>query len=137
MDKKEKEERLKRWEGIVEMTEKKQDDMRSGGKARLDGKWMEAKEEAAEKTREAILEALKAGEIDNLLGESDESEEESGEEESSENDTEMQEAGRTEAKAGPSKPTKTVATRSFHGWEEEELSDSDEEDDELNEKSDE
>lgn len=128
MDKKEKEERLKRWEDIVEMTEKKQEDLKSGGKARLDGKWLEAKEEAAEKTREAILEALKAGEIDNLLGESDESDDGSDEEGSSENDTEMQDANKSEDKAGPSKVTKTAPTRSFHGWEEEELSDSEEDD---------
>ncbi|KAK3372810.1 telomere stability and silencing-domain-containing protein [Lasiosphaeria ovina] len=77
MDRKEKEKRRQRWQEIVDMTERKQDEIRRGGgpstgAAGLDGKWVEAKEETGERTREAVLAALKAGNYnDNLvLGES-------------------------------------------------------------------
>jgi Silencing defective 2 N-terminal ubiquitin domain len=126
MDKTEKEERLKRWEQVVEMAEKKQEELKNGGKARLDGKWMEAKEEAEEKMKEALKEALEAGEIKDLLGDSDMSEDGSDDSQSSgENEEDVEE--------GPPKmPAKTEssnsASRSFFGWdEEEELSDSDDE----------
>ncbi|KAH7321149.1 telomere stability and silencing-domain-containing protein [Stachybotrys elegans] len=69
MDKKEKEKRRERWEEIVRMTEEKEAEIKSGGKGRLDGKWVEDKEESNEKTREAVLAAMKAGNYkDNLLG---------------------------------------------------------------------
>jgi hypothetical protein len=59
MDQREKEDRLKRWEEIVESTERKQEElMNSRGTARLDGKWVEDKEEAETKTREAIEKML-------------------------------------------------------------------------------
>jgi hypothetical protein len=59
MDQREKEDRRKRWEDIVESTERKQEElMNSRGTARLDGKWVEDKEEAETKTREAIEKML-------------------------------------------------------------------------------
>lgn len=61
MEKREKDERRKRWEDIVESTERKQEElMHSRGTARLDGKWVEDKEEAENKTREAIEKMLLA-----------------------------------------------------------------------------
>ncbi|KAK2066427.1 hypothetical protein P8C59_000251 [Phyllachora maydis] len=69
MERKEREKRRQRWQQIVDMTEKKQDEIRSGTKGRLDGKWVEDKEEAGERTREAVLAAMKSGKYnDNLLG---------------------------------------------------------------------
>ncbi|KAK4251688.1 telomere stability and silencing-domain-containing protein [Corynascus novoguineensis] len=69
MDRREKEKRRKRWEEIVEMTERRQDEIRHGSrKVGLDGKWVEDKEEVGERTREAVLEAMKrGGYTDNLL----------------------------------------------------------------------
>lgn len=68
MEKKEKEKRRARWEQIVEATEKKQDEIRHGKKGYVDGKWVEDKEETNERTREAVLAAMKAGNYkDNLL----------------------------------------------------------------------
>lgn len=68
MEKKEKEKRRARWEQIVEATEKKQDEIRHGKRGYVDGKWVEDKEEANERTREAVLAAMKAGHYkDNLL----------------------------------------------------------------------
>ncbi|KAL2021138.1 hypothetical protein VTK56DRAFT_7444 [Thermocarpiscus australiensis] len=71
MERKEKERRRKRWEQIVEMTERRQEEIRYGSKrVGLDGKWIEDKEETGERTREAVLEAMRKGAYrDNLVGE--------------------------------------------------------------------
>ncbi|KXX77678.1 Telomere maintenance protein SDE2 [Madurella mycetomatis] len=70
MNRKEKERRRQRWEQIVEMTERRQDEIKYGSKkVGLDGKWVEDKEETGERTREAVLEAMrKGGYSDNLVG---------------------------------------------------------------------
>ncbi|KAK4172551.1 telomere stability and silencing-domain-containing protein [Triangularia setosa] len=70
MDKKEREARKKRWEQIVEMTERKQEEIRYGSKkVGLDGKWVEEKEVNEERMREAVAEAMRRGVVvDNLLG---------------------------------------------------------------------
>lgn len=69
MDKKEKEKRRERWEQIVQASEEKEAEIKSGGKGRLDGKWVEDKEEINERTRDAVLAAMKSGSYkDNLLG---------------------------------------------------------------------
>ncbi|PVH72368.1 hypothetical protein DL98DRAFT_520544 [Cadophora sp. DSE1049] len=68
MAKKEKEERRKRWEQIVELAERREEEMRSGNKGKVDGKWVEDKEEANERTREAVLAAMRSGDYkDNLV----------------------------------------------------------------------
>ena len=109
MEQREKDERRKRWEDIVASTERKQEELQNaGGKARLDGKWLEDKEEAENKTKEAIEKMLLAQmEIDG-------SEEEEEEEEA--------------------KPSASVAKpaqqRAMFGWDNEDdefMSDSDEE----------
>lgn len=72
MDKQEKEKRRERWEQIVESADKREVELKSGSKGRLDGQWVEDKEESNEKTREAVLAAIKAGNYtDNLLGTSE------------------------------------------------------------------
>ncbi|KAI6714376.1 hypothetical protein B2J93_9105 [Marssonina coronariae] len=68
MAKKEKEARRARWEQIVELAERREEEMRSGAKGKVDGKWVEDKEEANERTREAVLAAMKSGDYkDNLV----------------------------------------------------------------------
>ncbi|KAF4333717.1 hypothetical protein FBEOM_12452 [Fusarium beomiforme] len=68
MEKKEKEKRRERWEQIVQMSEQKEAEIKSGSKSRLDGQWVEDKEESSERTREAVLAAMKTGNYkDNLL----------------------------------------------------------------------
>lgn len=68
MAKKEKEERRKRWEQVVELAERREQEIKNGTKGKVDGKWVEDKEEAGEKTREAVIAAMKAGNYkDNLL----------------------------------------------------------------------
>jgi len=61
MEKKEKEARRKRWEQVVELAERREEEIRSGAKGRVDGKWVEDKEDAGERTREAVLAAMKSG----------------------------------------------------------------------------
>lgn len=107
MEQREKEERRKRWEDIVASTERKQEElMNSRGTARLDGKWVEDKEEAENKTREAIEKML--------LAQRESSEEEEEEE--------------TKPAASSSKP---IQQRQMFGWDDgddEFMSDSEEED---------
>ena len=106
MEQREKDERRKKWEDIVASTERKQEELQnSRGTARLDGKWVEDKEEAENKTREAIEKMLMA------------------QRESSEEDEEEE----TQPSASASKP---VQQRAMFGWDDEDdefLSDSEEE----------
>lgn len=68
MAKKEKVERKKRWEQVLELADRREEEIRTGSKSKVDGKWVEDKEEAGERTREAVLTAMKAGGYkDNLL----------------------------------------------------------------------
>lgn len=71
MDRREKEKRRRRWEQIVEATERRRDEILHGSRrVGLDGKWVEDKEETEERTREAVLEVMRkgAGFRDNLAG---------------------------------------------------------------------
>jgi len=62
MDRKEKEERRRRWEAVVELAERRQEEVRTGGgKSKLDGQWIEDKEEMSEKAREAVIQAMSDG----------------------------------------------------------------------------
>ncbi|MCJ1429832.1 hypothetical protein MMC29_007747, partial [Sticta canariensis] len=68
MEKREKEARRKRWEQIVDLAEKREYEIRNGSKGRVDGKWVVDKEEAGERTREAVFAAMKSGDYqDNLM----------------------------------------------------------------------
>ena len=61
MDKKEKEARHKRWEQVVDLAEKREEEIRAGNKGRVDGQWVEDKEEAGERAREAVKVAMASG----------------------------------------------------------------------------
>ncbi|KAL4791208.1 telomere stability and silencing-domain-containing protein [Aspergillus venezuelensis] len=132
MDKKEKEERRRRWEAVVDAAEKRQEEIKNGGgKQKIDGQWMEDKDEMNEKAREAVLAAMKEGTwTDNLKdailgGSSTSASEGSGQEsasaseESDEEEVEMKDAP-APAKAAP---------RKYIGFDEDDefLSDSEEE----------
>lgn len=116
MEKKEKDERKRRWEDIVESTDRKQQEILAGrGKARLDGQWVEDKEEAENKTREAI---------EKMLMEQRQSSEEEEEMDSEEG------ASGTGGPVASSSKTTSAAPRAMFGWDDEDdefLSDSDEE----------
>ena len=67
MEKKEKDLRKQRWEQVIELAEKREEDIKSGSKSKIDGTWVEEKEEAEERTREAVLAAMKSDDYtDNL-----------------------------------------------------------------------
>lgn len=69
MDRKEKEERRKRWEAVVDLAEQREADMRAGktvdGRRKgLSSEWMEEKEEVGENVKNAVKLAMAANETD-------------------------------------------------------------------------
>lgn len=134
MEKKEKEKRRERWQQIVEQAEQREEEIKNGGKGRLDGKWVEDKEESNERTREAVLAAMKAGNYkDNLLGTSQGS---TGSEDTDDAMTsdEDEEGGSSKESTPPSEPTKVLKEkpRTFFGFDEDdEFMSSDEEESDV------
>ncbi|RAH46093.1 telomere maintenance SDE2 family protein [Aspergillus brunneoviolaceus CBS 621.78] len=149
MDKKEKEERRRRWQAVVEAAEKRQEELKNGGgKQKIDGQWMEDKEEMNEKAREAVLMAMKDGMWtdnlrDTILGGSstsasasasasegsDRDTSSTGEGSEVEDDDDAKEEGMVDA-PGPSNATRSSAPRRYIGFDEDDefMSDSEEED---------
>ena len=70
MEKKEKDNRRARWEQVVTLAERREEEIKSGLKGRVDGKWVEEKEEAGERAREAVLVAMRSGDYHDNLKES-------------------------------------------------------------------
>ena len=62
MDKRQKEARRKRWEEVIQVVEEREEKIRQGSKGKLDGQWVDDKDEASERTREAVLKAMRSGE---------------------------------------------------------------------------
>lgn len=149
MEQREKERRRERWQQIVEAAEQREHEIKNSSRGKLDGKWVEDKEEAGERTRDAVLAAIKAGNYkDNLLvrgasphGSTSSSSEgvdaimEEGEEDSSEEDDEEDDEESSSSKQPmPRKEmvsTKKASqpTRAFAGFDEDDefMSSSDEE----------
>ena len=130
MEKKEKEARRKRWEQVVELAERREEEIRSGAKGRVDGKWVEDKEEAAERTREAVRHAMEGGDWEGVLGTSSGSRsaaEGSGGSSGDEEMGESSEEGTPEAGKG-----KELAAKSYFGFDEDDefMSDDAEDEDE-------
>lgn len=141
MDKKEKDERRLRWQAVVDAAEKRQDELKNGGgKHKVDGQWMEDKEEMNEKARDAVMEAMKDGVwTDNLretvMGGSSTSASGSASDESGRatptTSDEENEGGEMEDAPVPAEPAqKPVAPRKYAGFDEDDefMSDSEEED---------
>ena len=61
MERKEKEARRKRWEQVVSLAERREDEIRHGSKGQINGKWVEDKDEAGERAREAVIVAMESG----------------------------------------------------------------------------
>ncbi|KAE8358066.1 telomere stability and silencing-domain-containing protein [Aspergillus caelatus] len=143
MDRKEKEERRRRWQAVVEAAEKREEELKNGGgKQKIDGQWMEDKEEMNEKAREAVLAAMKDGMWtdnlhdairDNILGGSSTSASEgSGQDSASASDEESEDEQEMKDAPGPSEPApKSAAPRKFIGFDDDDefMSDSEEEGD--------
>ncbi|KAL8758184.1 MAG: hypothetical protein Q9184_004003 [Pyrenodesmia sp. 2 TL-2023] len=67
LEKKEKEARRKRWEQVVELAGKREEEIKNGSKRRVDGNWAEDKDEAGERTREAVGAAMRSGDYHDVL----------------------------------------------------------------------
>ena len=103
MDKKAKDERRKRWADVVESSERRADEIRNqgrNGKGRVSEQWLEDKEEAAARTREAVLRAMKVGEL--TEGEDEEDSEEMEEDSEEMEEDGIEEVNEIKAEAGTS-----------------------------------
>lgn len=111
LEKRERDEKRRRWEDIVASTERKREELGKGERqARLDGRWVEEKEEVERKSREAVEKMLAAA---------------AAQEGSSEEDDVVAPAGE-----GSSKGKAAVQPKAMFGWEDEDdefMSDSEEE----------
>ncbi|KAL9065971.1 MAG: hypothetical protein Q9161_007886 [Pseudevernia consocians] len=120
MEKKQKEARRARWEQVVDLAERREDEIRNGSKGKVDGKWVEDKEEAGERAREAVLAAMRSGDYhDNLMesssGSSSDASSQASEE--SELDDMRDLTQKALAASSKSKQTPTLA-RSYFGFDE-------------------
>lgn len=125
MDRKEKEERRKRWEQVVQAAERREEEIKNGrSRGKVDEEWVEQKEKAESSTRDDILRAIKAGDIKNVLGNVEESP--SGSEHSAEDGSESEDEIPHQADTSVAKQP---AGKTFFGWDEEDddMSDEDEE----------
>lgn len=120
MDRKEKEEKRKRWEQVIELAERKEDEVKHGSRSRLDGGWVEAKEDVMDKTREAVLLSLKSGEIKALLSKSESDQSGTNSDALTGSESETEAGGSTSAE-----DSKDCAPRTFYGWDEEDTEMSD------------
>ncbi|KAE8350852.1 telomere stability and silencing-domain-containing protein [Aspergillus coremiiformis] len=141
MDRKEKEERRRRWQAVVEAAEKREEELKNGsGRQKIDGQWMEDKEEMSERAREAVLAAMKDGMWtdnlhdtirDSILGGSSTSASEgSGQDSTSASDEDSDDEQEMKDVPGPSEPVrKSAAPRRFIGFDDDDefMSDSEEE----------
>ena len=120
MEKKEKEARRKRWERVVELAEKKEDEIRNGSKGRVDGKWVEDKEEAGERAREAVLAAMKLGDYHDNLRHTSSGSSGGGSAEPSEGseDDHMEESSPGPNKSTPTPKSVITPARSYYGFDE-------------------
>ena len=134
-EKKERDERHKRWQDIVDAADRKEQEIRSGKGARVDGKWADAKEEVEDRTRDAVVQAYRSGDIGNLavLGAGDK-ESDRSQDASDEAGSESDVGVGTSKGAGVSKYGDSVP-RTFHGWDDdaEFMSDSSDSDGEASE----
>lgn len=123
MERKEKEERKKRWEEVVQAAERREEEIRSGktgaNQGRLDADYVESKELAEEKTREAVLKAMREG----MLRTGSESESDVGSD-GSKDDVGEESSGSSE----DAKPDEEQsAGMRFFGWDEDEDDENDDE----------
>ncbi|KAK4548101.1 hypothetical protein LTR36_010821 [Oleoguttula mirabilis] len=125
MAKREKEERKKRWEAVVAAAEKREEEVRSGktgvNQGRLDAEYVESKELAEEKTREAVLKAMREG-MTGVDRTGSESSAEAEDDESEEGDELGSSASSEDAVASAG----NAGGKAFFGWDEEEDEDDDE-----------
>lgn len=129
MEKKEKEERRKRWEAVIDAAEATEAKIKSGkmgsNQGRLDAEYVESKEAAEEKVREAVQKAMR----DQMLMDERTGSESSAEDRDEGSDSDEQEISSSgQDQAGPSK---AAESRTFFGWDEEDDDMSEDEDEDV------
>lgn len=129
MEQKEKEKRRERWQQIVDIAEQKEAEIKSGSKSKIDGQWVEAKEESSERTRDAVLAAMKAGNYkDNFSTSHESASTEESKEQSGSDEEKASSSKESTPPADQQKPDKGKA-RTFFGFDEDdEFMSSDDED---------
>ncbi|GIZ39416.1 hypothetical protein CKM354_000279900 [Cercospora kikuchii] len=117
MEKKEREERKKRWQEVVDAAERREEEIKSGkggaARGRLDAEWVEGKEDAENKTREAVIRAMKEGLLEERTGSESSAEADETEDEDIEESSDSSEGVKAEA-------SNAGGGRSFYGWDEDE-----------------
>ncbi|EME89532.1 uncharacterized protein MYCFIDRAFT_126796 [Pseudocercospora fijiensis CIRAD86] len=128
MERKEKEERKKRWQEVVEAAERRAEEIKSGkggaNKGRLDAEYVEQKEEAEEKTRQAVIKAMREGLLERTGSESS-MEQDGGDSE----DEDEEESSGSDVEVKPEASSKGEG-RTFFGWDDEDEDSSDDDDEE-------
>lgn len=133
MEKKEKESRRARWEQVVALAERREEEIKNEAKGKIDGKWVEDREEAGERAREAVLAAIRSGDYHDNLKEAPSGSFGGASARASEENVHDDKGGphpKTFAASLNAKPTATLA-RSYFGFDEEDDSMSNEEQDEA------
>ncbi|KAI7687463.1 hypothetical protein KC353_g20265, partial [Hortaea werneckii] len=130
MDQREKDEKRKRWEAVVEAADKREEEIKAGrsghGQGRLDADYMDGKEAAEEKTREAVMKAMResAMEVERTGSESSAEAEGDSEDEAEASSGSSQEVGAS---------SRPPAAKAFFGWDEDEDDESESESEDGNE----
>ena len=132
MEKRENEARRARWEQVVALADRREEEIRNGSKGKVDGKWVEDKEEAGEWAREAVLAAMKSGGYHDNLKESSSGSAVGVSVQASE-ESDEDDIGQAEQKAlAASSKSKSIPTpaRSYFGFDEDDEFVSDDEEEE-------
>ena len=128
MERKGKEASRKRWEQVVEMIEKREAEVKSGSKGRVDGKWVEDKEEASERARDAVIAAMRSGNYQDNLKDLDSDDSESAERESERDEDEsMEDAGHSSHSSMSPQNAAEKPVRTYFGFDDGDESTSEEE----------
>ncbi|SMR51609.1 unnamed protein product [Zymoseptoria tritici ST99CH_3D1] len=130
MEKREKDERKKRWEAVVEAAERKEEEIRSGkagaNSGRLNAEYVESKELAEEKTREAVLKAMRELQNEGRTGSESSEDVEEGSDEEDDDGGESSGSSENVAAEGSAH-----AGRTFFGWDDEDEDDSEDDEEET------
>lgn len=130
MERKEKEERRKRWEAVVQAAEETEEKIKAGrmgsNQGRLDAEYVESKELAEDKVRDAVARAMREGMLQSGRSGSETSVEANVERSDSDEGT----ASSSSTGEGGSRVAERVGVgRTFFGWDDDEEEDDEDEDD--------
>ena len=130
VDKQEKATRRTGWERVIELAERREEEIQNVSRGRVDGKWVEDKEEAGERTREAVFAAMNSRDYtDALMRDAEVICTGSRENLSQISSSQALDDSSADATTPPSaKEPRTETTRAFFGFDDDEYESSDEDD---------